>query len=151
MISIKYASEALLREMTFCFARWHSRIFILWKCFKQSLNETSLLSFLMKFFKCHRFKESSMIMFMRSLEIHSSNEEMNFESRENMSRVEYETSLNIKRFLFVVYLYKIRCSIVEEHRLITIILASILTWSLFRDYILVIEPWYCLSIRNILS
>ena len=149
MISIKYVNEVLLREMTFCFARWHFQIFILWKCFKQSLNETSFLSFLMKFFKCHWLKELLMIMFMKSLEVHSSDEEMNFESRENMSRVKYETNLNIKKFLSIICLYRVWCSIIKEHRLITIIFVSVFTCSLFNNYTLVIESWYCLSIKNI--
>ena len=98
-----------------CFARWHFRIFILWKCSKQSLNVTSFLWRSMKFLKCHRFKNSLMTMFMRSFEIHFSSEEMNFKSRKNMIWVEYKTNLNIKKFLFVVCLYRVRCSIIKKH------------------------------------
>ena len=77
-----------------CFAIWHSRIFILWECFKQSLNVISFLLFLMKFFKCHRLKKSSMTMFMKSFEVHFSSEKMNFESRKNKFQVKFETNLN---------------------------------------------------------
>ena len=104
-----------------CFAIWHFRIFIVWECSKQSLNVISFLSFLMKFFKCHRFKKSLMTLFMKSFEIHSSSKKMNFEFRKNMFRIEYKTNLNKKKFLFVICLYKVRCSIIKEHWLIQII------------------------------
>ena len=75
-----------------CFARWHSQNLILWKCSKQSLDETSFFSFLIKFLKCHWFKKSSMTMFTRSLEVHfqakkwtSSLEKIDFKS--SMKRV----------------------------------------------------------------
>ena len=83
-----------------CFAIWHSRIFILWKCSKQLLNVISFLSLLIKFLKCHRFKKSSMTMFMKFLEIHFSSEEINFESWKNRFQVKSKTSLNQEKFLF---------------------------------------------------
>ena len=80
----------------FYFAIWHSRIFILWKCFKQSLNVILFLWRLIKFLKCYRLKKSSMLMFIKFLKIHFFNEEMNFESRKKKFQVDDNMNLNQK-------------------------------------------------------
>ena len=101
-----------------CFAKWHSRIFILWKCFKQSLNVISFLWFLMKFFQ---MSSTQRIIDDNVHEIFWSS----FFKRRNEFPISKKYDLNQiqdesehKNFFICNCLYRVRCSIIKKHWLI---------------------------------